>query len=111
MARTVDCPYCEHENDMSDALCDGVPSDNKFDWECENCEKEFEVYVEFDPSYSASEIVIINCGSCGKETRDIYEDGRVFPFPKALIGKKVCRECWLEAYRQELDSSEATESA
>lgn len=109
MVGTVDCPYCDHENDMSDALCDGLSSDNTFDWECESCEKEFEVYVEFDPSYSASEIVIVNCDNCGKETRDPYKDGRVFPFPESLSGKEVCEKCWHEAYMQELESSETTE--
>lgn len=110
MFDTVECPYCEHENDMADALSDGLPSDNTFDWECEKCEKEFEVYVEFEPRYSASEIVIIDCGNCGNKTRDIYESGRVFPFPKALVGKRVCRKCWIEAYAQELKDNETTES-
>lgn len=49
---TVECPYCEHENDMTDALAD-LGDENMFDKECENCAKEFEVEVEFIPSYSS----------------------------------------------------------
>lgn len=33
---TVECPYCGHENDMSDGCVD-LPEDNKFDHECEKC--------------------------------------------------------------------------
>lgn len=98
----VECPYCEHENDMSDGTVD-LSSDNKFDQECEMCEREFEVFVEFEPSYSASEIVYIDCGNCGKETRDQYKQGRVFPFPESLKGKEVCETCWKEHYIKELE--------
>lgn len=82
MYDAVECPYCEHENDMSDALCDGLGNDNTLDWECSNCEKEFEIYVEFEPSYSASKIEYTNCSICNEPSRKVYEKGRVFPFPK-----------------------------
>ncbi|MMZ66439.1 hypothetical protein D1872_289380 [compost metagenome] len=101
MHDTVDCPYCGHENDMSDALTDGLSSDNTFDHECSNCEKEFEVYVEFDPSFSASKIEYTNCDNCGDKTRDIREKGRIFPFPKALEGKRVCKSCFYKALTAE----------
>jgi len=35
MYNTVECPYCEYENDMTDALCDGLSSDNTLDWTCQ----------------------------------------------------------------------------
>lgn len=101
MSDTVDCPYCDHENDMSDALADGLSDDNKLDWECSNCEREFEVYVEFDPSFSASKIEYIDCENCGSNTRDVLEKGRIFPFPKALEGKRICRHCFHKALSEE----------
>lgn len=101
MYDTVNCPYCEHENDMSDALCDGLSDDNKLDWTCRNCDEEFEIYVEFDPIYTSSKIIYEKCGECGKETRDIYHDKRVFPFPKKLIGKRICHRCWILAMEEE----------
>jgi transposase-like protein len=98
---TVDCPYCGYENDMLDALCDGLSDDNKLDWTCQNCEEEFEVKVEFNPSYSASKIIYEKCDECGKETRDIYHDKRIFPFPEKLKGKRLCYQCWLKGVTEE----------
>ncbi|KAA9007249.1 hypothetical protein F4V43_01820 [Paenibacillus spiritus] len=95
---------------MSDALSDGLPDDNKFDWECESCEKEFEVEVEFTPNYSADKIVWYECDVCNKKTRDIYKEGKIFPFPKALIGKEVCYECWIHTYAKELNNEGIEES-
>lgn len=101
MYDTVDCPYCGYENDMSDALCDGCPDDNKMDWECQSCEKEFEVEIEFEPSYSASKIEYVDCGMCNKTVRDIYEKGRIVPFPKGLEDKKLCKDCFYKALHEE----------
>lgn len=98
MFDTVECPYCGHENDMSEGLID-LPSDNKFDNECEKCERDFEVGVEFDPVYSALEIVYVECEKCGKETRDPYEKGRVLPWPESLNKKCVCIRCFRGAKR------------
>lgn len=97
MNDTVECPYCEYENDMTDALSDGLSSDNTFDWECSNCEEEFEVYVEFEPSYYPSKIEYVVCEKCGTETRDILEKGKVFPYPEHLKESKVCRSCFHKA--------------
>jgi len=100
--REAECPYCGYENDMSDSLGD-FGSDNTLDWTCEECDEEFEVEVEFEPSFSSSKIVYSDCENCGKSTRDIHREGRVFPFPKKLIGKEVCEECWGKAYSEELE--------
>ena len=88
---------------MSDALSSGLSDDNKLDWECQECEEEFEVTVEFEPVYSADRIVYYKCDECGTKTRDIYKEGRVFPFPKSLTGKELCHKCWSSAYFKELD--------
>ncbi|WP_342537316.1 hypothetical protein [Sporosarcina sp. FSL K6-3508] len=99
---TVECPYCEHENDMSDGLTD-LPSDNRFDTECEICEKEFEVEVEFNPSYLGSKIEYQNCDLCIKSVRDIKEKGRIFPFPKHTSTKKLCDGCWRKLMRNQYE--------
>lgn len=104
MNDTVECPYCGYDNDMTDALIDGLSSDNKFDWECQYCEKDFEVFVEFEPSYSASKIEIIICELCGVATRDICEKGRTFPYPKHLKVNKICNSCYRTEYDKELDA-------
>ena len=100
MFDTVECPYCGHENDMSDGTVD-LPSDNRFDHECSGCEREFEVYVEFSPSYSSSEIVYEHCKKCGREERDLKQKGRVFPFPESLKETKVCSTCFYKTLREE----------
>jgi len=105
MFDTVECPYCEHENDMSDGTID-LPSSNTFDHECENCQREFEVFVEFEPSYSSSEIVYISCEKCGTETRDVYKKGRIFPYPKHIEEKELCRECFYKAMHEELSNGD-----
>lgn len=97
---TVECPYCKQENDMSDGLVD-LPSDNKFDHGCTNCGEEFEVGVEFEPSFSASEIIYVKCEKCGKESRDICEKGSIFPYPESLKEKVICRNCFHEALREQ----------
>lgn len=100
MYDTVECPYCGYENDMSDG-CTDLPDDNKFDHECENCEKEFEVEVEFDPIYSANKIEYAKCECCNREVRGIYERGRVFPFPKVREAR-LCQKCWFKYMSKEL---------
>ena len=100
MNDTVECPYCQYENDMTDAL-EGLSSDNTTDWECQNdeCGEEFEVHVEFEPSFSAGKIVYEDCEKCGESTRDndIKKKGRVFPWPDHLTEETVCRFCFHKA--------------
>lgn len=94
MFNVAECPYCGEENDMSDALCDGCPSDNTIDWECEHCEKEFQVYIEFEPIYYPSKIVYEECEICSKSVRDIYNRSKMCPYPKHVKENKICRQCW-----------------
>src|SRR5690625_4978019 len=103
MFETVECPYCEHENDMSEGLID-LPSDNKFDHECENCEREFEVEVEFEPIYSGTKIEYVNCELCGTETREPAKRGRIFPFPKHVEEDILCRPCFYKNMALELEN-------
>lgn len=92
---TVECPYCEHENDMTDALAD-LADENIFDTECESCEEEFEVEVEFIPSYSSNKIILKTCEECGTEDRNYKERRKVFPFPKSSNKNVLCYECFIK---------------
>ena len=98
MNDTVECPCCQHENDATDVLTNELSSDNTTDWECSNCEKEFEIHVEFDPCYSAEKIIYEDCQSCGDSTRDIAEKGRIFPWPENIKETKLCRPCFGKLY-------------
>lgn len=100
MFDTVECPYCEYENDMSEGLTD-LPSSNKFDHECENCEKEFEVEVEFEPSYSGLKIIYEKCERCGKKTRDFAKRGKIYPYPESLKENVVCKPCFFKGHHQD----------
>lgn len=104
MNETVKCPHCNFENDMKDALTDGLSSDNTTDWECQNrlCEEEFEVAVDFIPTYAASKIEYNSCEKCQKETREIRMKGKVFPWPKDLAESKLCDGCYARAYFDEM---------
>lgn len=104
MFDTVECPYCKHENDMSEGTVD-LPSDNKFDHECEKCEREFEVFVEFNPSYSSEKIEYVECEKCGKEERDIARRGRIFPYPESLEENTVCKPCFYKAHQEEWEKN------
>lgn len=97
---TVECPYCNHDNDMADGTVD-LPRDNRFDHECRNCGEEFEVFVEFIPTYSSGKIENVKCGRCEEEKRDIVSKGTIFPFPKSLEEHTVCRPCYRQAMAEE----------
>lgn len=99
----VECPYCGTENDVRDCL-QGLDSDNNTDWECNECEEEFEITVEFEPSYSADKIVYEECQSCGDSVRDIRKFKCIFPFPKIHEGKNICRRCWKKAMSDEYEA-------
>ena len=103
MFDTVECPYCEHENDMSDGLID-LPSDNTFDHICEECEKEFEVFVEFEPNYSGSKIIYEKCEKCGTKTRDFAKRGKIFPYPKSVKENIVCKPCFYKGHKYDYDN-------
>lgn len=102
MIDTVECPYCGHVNDMSDGLVD-LPSDNRFDHQCESCERDFEVHVEFEPNYSSGRIDYVDCEKCGKTTRDICKKGRIFPYPEHYTESEVCEPCFLKGMAEQFD--------
>ena len=81
---TVQCPYCGHENEMEDYF-----ESNEFDHECEECGEEFEVYVEYEPSLSASKIEYILCPICGEIKRDV-----TIRIPYVSEHIEMCEECY-----------------
>lgn len=103
---TVECPYCSHENDMSEGTVD-LPDDNKFDHECSNCGREFEVEVEFYPTYRSGKIEHVECEKCGNETREPANRGKTFPFPKSLQEDVVCKPCFLLGHQEDFKNEEA----
>lgn len=63
------------------------------------------VKVEYDPTYSASEIAYQNCIDCGEEYR--YE-GKSHPIPKKYEkldskGYNVCKSCFIREYFKDMD--------
>jgi hypothetical protein len=92
MSYKVDCPYCSHENEIDDL------EDDNPDIECDNCKKEFEVTVEYEPLLTGYEIEYKNCIDCGKEYR---HTGHSFPIPNKYKDIKmedynVCCECYMK---------------
>lgn len=93
MGGTVGCPYCEHENNMTNGLED-LNSDNMFDWECDKCGEEFEVQVEFEPSFGAGKIEYVKCEICNVETRNPARRRTTFPYPECIKEDVICRSCF-----------------
>ncbi|MGN7479000.1 hypothetical protein ACTHOQ_14215 [Solibacillus silvestris] len=89
----VECPYCERENDVSDALQD-LDNDNKTDWECGYCGEEFELQAEFEPTWGASKIEYVECECCGDVSREFKRRGKVIPYPETYKENVLCESCW-----------------
>ena len=104
MSNKVECPYCNYENDLTDIFDGGLPDDNTIDWECQECEREFEIYVEFNPTFSADEIVYEKCEICGKNVRNIYKKGSVYPYPENIKETQICEQCYCEETYKELNN-------
>jgi hypothetical protein len=48
----VDCPHCEHENDIGPDWHEGLGRRSRsLQWECEECGRWFDVHVEFEPNF------------------------------------------------------------
>ena len=98
----VECPYCGYSNDMDSALDDGIGDDSTIDWECQHCEEEFEVYVEFNPCYSATKIEYVKCDLCKQTIRDNYKTcnkrGSTAPYPSNIKYNILCNHCYGKEY-------------
>ena len=93
----VTCPYCECDVDIDDSnLVDLDPNNYIEDYECDNCGKEFDVYVEFEPVGNTEKIIYERCDCCKEEdkTRNFYKRGSTFPFPDDMQYYKLCHSCY-----------------
>lgn len=95
MSNSVYCPYCEEEIHIS---YDDYEGSESFDMECSHCGEEFEVTVEYEPSFSANKITYEICRGCGQEFR--YE-GKSFPRPEKYKHLSydeyiICSKCYKE---------------
>ncbi len=102
----VECPYCGEDIEVDDSNLYGLTRENYIeDYECDNCGKEFDVYVEFNPVGSAEEIKYQKCDYCGKKykTRNLYKRGSTFPFPKDERYSALCHMCYAEQIGLEWD--------
>lgn len=100
----VVCPYCDLDVDIDDSNLVDLGSDNYLeDCECDNCGREFDVYVEFEPRGSGEEIVYKNCECCSREykTRHLYQRGRILPFPKEDKYSTLCSSCYSKLMNEE----------
>ena len=101
MSDTIECPYCEHDNEIYDY--EGAES---FDQECSECGEEFEVTVEYDPIFNSAKIEYENCIDCGKKYR---HSGKSFPIPEKYenIEMKnyfVCPDCFRRETSKDLEN-------
>ena len=108
MHNTCECPYCGYENDISDFEGDS------FDQECSNCEEEFEVTVEYEPTFTANKIEYIKCDECCREERSScmsYENS-TYPYPKKYKGKeiKLCHDCYVKGVFEDMEELENSDS-
>ena len=100
----VVCPYCGLDVEIDNSNLVDLNSDNYLEGcECDNCGKEFDVYVEFDPRGSGEEIVYKNCQCCNGEykKRHLYERGKIFPFPKDKKYEMLCFSCYSRLMNEE----------
>lgn len=102
----VECPYCGEDIEVDDSNLEGLTRENYIeDYECDNCGKEFDIYVEFDPVGNTEEIEYQKCDCCGKEykARNLYKRGSTFPFPKDERYSVLCCMCHAEQIGLEWD--------
>ena len=68
------CPYCGYENDLPKGIeiLDILEDEsNNCNFECEKCEEEFVIHVEFNPTYHVSKM--LSCEYCKKKTENERE--------------------------------------
>lgn len=82
----INCPYCNEEVNCMNVEFDGQ---NEVDFECPNCEREFEITRKWHPTYGTNEIIYCECEECGKEDRD----DNMF---EVSSNTYLCRRCYFK---------------
>lgn len=99
MSKYVECPYCEEDNEIT---FDDYEGAENFEFECRYCGKEFEVTVEYEPTFCSSEIEYKICKNCGESFR---YTGQKFPIPKKFKHLNcdeyiICDKCYFQNIRE-----------
>lgn len=81
--KDITCPYCEHEQDEPD---DCYEPDVRYEVECENCEKTFQVTCEYTRTWYEHETPCLN-GAPHKWEKKIGYPQEYF------INKYQCQHC------------------
>lgn len=98
------CPYCGYENDLPKGIeiLDMLEDEsNNCNFECEECEEEFVIHVEFNPTYHVSKM--LSCEYCENKTEKLKNKNNTSLFPKKLKDFNVCLDCYGEHMRNELN--------
>ena len=82
--RGVKCPYCGHVIELEHE----VLGSNEFDYECDNCDEEFECSVEWIPGISVYKIEYHVCQECKEKKRVLYNH----PYD-STVEEKLCLDC------------------
>ena len=87
------CPYCDFENEVD--LCD-VEDNTIENFVCENCEEEFDVFIDYDPVLHSRKIEYIKCDCCGKKYKDLEINKKHFcqPWPVNTEFNNLCKRCF-----------------
>jgi|GEM_PF-1744235 len=104
MCNICNCPYCGYENKIDDYEGDS------FDHECFNCGEEFEVEVEYEPTFSANKIEYIKCDECGREERssNMSYENSTFPYPQKYKenNSKLCHDCYVKGVFEDIEKED-----
>ena len=84
------CPYCKKDVRPSDDLRE---QEEDYEHECEHCGKTFVYYIQYFPSYHASQADCLN-GAPHK-----FEPVKTYP-PEAAMGRVRCEDCGLETTQE-----------
>lgn len=82
MSNTINCPYCECENDKTDA-CDFDTS-----WICEECDKNFALEVSYEPIFETSKDCKLN-----NQEHEFIEKTRQILSDEAIYIRYDCINC------------------
>jgi hypothetical protein len=78
----LECPYCEHPQDIDRDDGNGSEEDHAYEMECKNCEKNFVFYTSIHYTYDAQKADCLNGSPHNLETK-------LYPWLKTV----ECKDC------------------